>query len=234
MHAMPVSSPQLPPSPSPRRIATPSWLDLRLVLGVALVLGSVLLGAKVVSGARHTYPRVAARHDLAAGTILTARDLQLSRVQLPGQGAGVYLADVARVVGHQLSRPVSAGELVPSGALTRVPARTTVTVPLATGSAPDLRKGQRIELWVSASGCPSQVLLPDVTVQAVRTDTGGSFSEGDGGQDVVISVAPALADRVVRALGFDSVQLRAGVLLGPPVASAPLPDLAPCATSASR
>jgi hypothetical protein len=234
MHDMPDSIPQPPPSPSPRRIATPSWLDLRLVLGVALVLGSVLLGAKIVSGARHTYPRVEARHELAAGTILTARDLQLARVQLPGHGAGVYVDDVAGAVGRQLSRPVSAGELVPAGALSSVAAQTTVTVPLATGSAPDLRKGQRIELWVSASGCPSQVLLPDVAVQAVRTDDGGSFTDGSGGQNVVISVSPALADRVIQALADDSAKLRAGVLVGPRVAAGPLPDLASCPTSASR
>lgn len=233
MSPMPVPLAQ-PSSPRPRRIATPSWLDLRLVLGVALVLGSVLLGAKIVSGARHTYPRVAARHDLAVGTILTARDLQVSRVQLPGHGAGVYLGDVSNAVGRQLSRAVSAGELVPAGALARVAAQTTVTVPLATGSAPDLRKGQRVELWVSASSCPSQVLLSDVTVQAVRADTGGSFTEGSGGQNVVISVSPALADRVISALAFDQVQLRAGVLVGPRVASGPLPDLASCATPASR
>jgi hypothetical protein len=146
----------------------------------------------------------------------------------------VYLADLAGAVGRQLSRPVSAGELLPAGALARVAAQTTVTVPLAAGSAPDLHKGQRIELWVSASSCLSQVLLADVAVQAARADTGGSFTEGSGGQNVVISVSPVLADRVIGALAFDQVQLRAGVLVGPRAASTPLPDLAPCATSASR
>jgi hypothetical protein len=31
------------PGPAPRRVRPPRWLDLRLVLGVLLVLGSVLL-----------------------------------------------------------------------------------------------------------------------------------------------------------------------------------------------
>src|SRR3712207_7134950 len=42
--------------PSPRRVRPPRWLDLRLVLGVLLVLGSVLLGARVVGAADATVP----------------------------------------------------------------------------------------------------------------------------------------------------------------------------------
>ena len=93
-------------------------------------------------------------------------------------------------------------------------ARTTLTVPLAAGAAPDLRSGQRIEVWVSTASCSSVVLLPDVTVQAVHADTGGSFSNGTGGQDVVISVEPAVAGRVIQALALADVKLRAGILVG--------------------
>jgi hypothetical protein len=234
-----VSATPHPASPRPRRITTPSWLDVRLVLGVVLVLGSVLAGAKIVSGASRTYPTVAARHDLAAGTILTADDVTLARVQLPRHGAGVYLAQLDDAIGKELSRPVSAGELVPAGALATMAAHTTVTVPLAPGAAPDLRKGERIELWVSTSSCSSMVLLLDVTVQAVHDESSGSFSSGGDGQDVVVSVAPQLADRLVEALALDQVQLRAGILVGqgtggPPSASPVLPDLAPCESSTTR
>jgi hypothetical protein len=229
MSGVPV--PPDPPSPRPRRIATPSWLDLRLVLGVALVLASVLGGAQLFAHARRTYPKVAARRDLASGTILTADDVTLVRVQLPGAGRGVYLDHVQDAVGRTLARPVTAGELVPAGAVTAVPAGTTVTIPLPTGSAPDLRKGQRIELWASTSGCASVVLLPDVVVQSVRSDAGGAFGDGAAGQDVVISVPPALADRVVQALALDQVQLRAGVLVGPAQRTTALPDLGGCASA---
>lgn len=226
-------SPEPASSPHARRIATPSWLDLRLVLGVVLVLGSVLLGAKIVSSAGRTYPTVAARHDLAAGTILGPGDVTVARVQLPRHGTGVYLTSVDDAVGKRLSRAVSAGELVPIGALGTVPAQTTVTVPLAAGAAPDLHKGQRIELWVSSSSCSSLVLLPDVTVQSAHGDPDATFGNGSGGQDVVISVPPDLADRVIQALALDQVQLRAGVLVGagPDTgsgASQDLPDLTAC------
>lgn len=228
-----VTSPPAPPSPQPRRIATPRWLDLRLVLGVLLVLGSVLIGAKVVSSAEHTYPTVAARHDLAAGTVLTADDVRLAQVQLPHRGSGVYLPELKDAVGQQLRRPVSAGELLPADAIARVDPQTTVTVPLASGAAPDLRKGERIELWLSTSSCSSTVLLPAVTVQAVHADRGALSDGGSGGQDVVISVPPAQADRVVSALAIDQAQVRAGVLVGtePAHPTAQLPDLATCVPS---
>lgn len=224
------SPPPTPASPQPRRIATPRWLDLRLVLGVLLVLASVLIGAKVVASAEDTYPRVAARHDLAAGTVLSADDLRLVQVQLPHHGNGVYLAELKDVVGRQLRRPVAAGELVPTGAVVRVSPQTTVTVPLASGAAPDLRKGERIELWLSTASCSSVVLLPAVTVQAVHSDNGAIADSGSGGQDVVISVPPEQADRVVSALAIDQAQVRAGVLVGtgPADPATPLPDVATC------
>jgi SAF domain-containing protein len=218
-----------PPSPQPRRIATPSWFDLRLVLGVLLVLVSVLIGAKVVDGARSTTATVVATRDLAAGTVLTAGDVRLAQAQLPGHGKGVYLTATTGAVGRRLTRAVSRGELVPAAAVARVRTQTTLTVPLASGTAPDLRAGQRIELWVSSATCPSTVLLPDVTVQAVHPGDDGSFSDGTGGQNVVISVEPAQAGRVIAALALDEVKLRAGILVGPaagdPDRSAP-PDQA--------
>jgi len=230
-HPPPSTPPSVAPSPPARRLAAPSWLDLRLVLGVLLVLGSVLLGAKVVASARHTEARVAARRDLAAGVVLTAGDLTLTQVQLPDSRRGLYLSRLKDAVGRRLGRPVTAGELLPAAAVTGVPAQTTVTVPLASGSAPQLRKGQRIELWLSTPRCPSVVLLPDVPVQAVHGDAGGSFGAGSDGQDVVISVSPGLAERVVAALALEDVRLRAGVLTGgAPANDQPvLPDLGACA-----
>jgi hypothetical protein len=224
-----------PTSPRPRRIAPPRWLDLRLVLGVALVLGSVLVGARVVSEARATYPAVAVRRDLAAGTVLAARDVRLTQVQLPGHGNGVYLSKLSDAIGRQLNHPVAAGELLAADAIAQPARQTTVTVPLVEGAAPDLRKGQRIELWVSTKTCTSVVVLPDVTVQAVHADSGGSFSSGTGSQDVVISVAPDLADRVITALALEDATVRAGVLVGDREAAgsaADLPDLQVCSPAA--
>lgn len=221
------------PSPQPRRLATPSWLDLRLVLGVVLVLASVLIGARVVSSASDTTGAVTATRDLAVGSILTAADVRITQVQLSAQGRSVYLGAVHAAVGKRLQRPVARDELVPAAAVARVPAQTTLTVPLGSGAAPALRTGQRIEVWVSTATCGSVVLLPAVTVQSVRTNDDSSFSTGSGGQDVVVSVAPDVADRVIAALALDQVKLRAGVLLGASDRSAAPGDLSACAASSA-
>ena len=218
-----------PVSPRPRRIAGPSWFDLRLVFGVLLVLGSVLLGARIISAARNTYPRVVATRDLAAGSVLTTGDVTLAQVRLSSQVDGAYVTDLAGTLGKQLSRPVSAGELVPRDALSMTAAQTTVTVPFASGAAPDLHRGERIEVWLSTTACPSAILLPDVPVQAVHADD-SSFAAGNDAQDVVLSLAPTLADRVVQALALDGAQLRAGVLTGPSrLPDGALPDISVCA-----
>ncbi len=224
-----------PPSPQPRRITTPRWLDLRLVLGVLLVLVSVLIGAKVVAGADRTHQAVAVTRDLAAGTVVTADDVRLARVRLPNHGDGVYLSSMDDAVGKRLTRAVSRGELLPAASVAGLTERTTVVVPLGSGTAPQLRAGQRIVVWVSTSRCASVVLLPDVVVQSVHADSGGSFGAASGAQNVVVSVEPAAAVRVVQAQAIEGAKLRAGVLVGRSDAasdapSAAAPDLAGCAS----
>jgi hypothetical protein len=218
------------PSPTPRRVQGPSWLDLRLVLGVVLVLVSVLLGAKIVSGANHSYRMLAVTRDLAPGTVLSRDDVEAVRVQLPDRGRGIYLASGSDVLGKQLNRALTSGELIPVAALGVPAALTTVTVPLAADAAPALATGQRVEIWLSTKTCAAVVLLADVTVQDVHASDGGSFTS-TGGQSVVVSVPRALAGRVVSALARDGATIRAGILTGPAQSAANdgLPDLDGCA-----
>lgn len=221
------------PSPTPRRISRPSWFDLRLVLGIILVLAAVLIGAKVVSSARHTDKELAVTRDLAAGSTLRASDLQILDAQLPGK-ARVYVNDKAKAIGKVLDRPLARGELLPAAALGAAPGRTTVSVPFAADSAPRLNRGQRIVVWLSTKSCPSVLLLSDVTVQDVHAADAGTFASGGVGQDVVLTVAPDLAERVVGALAIEDATIRAGVLTGPAGSSPPvLPELRSCGAAPS-
>jgi hypothetical protein len=217
-------------SPAPRRLQSPSWLDLRLVLGLLLVAGSIFAGAVVVARAQHTSRVLASTRDLAAGTTLGTGDLSYVSVKLPASNGRRYLDERSDAVGKQLTRAVKRGELVPAAAVRAVPARTTVSVPFAAGAAPSLRSGERIEVWLTTKSCASVVLLADVTVQSVHDARAGSVVS-DGGQDAVLSVAPELADRVMGALASDGATIRAGVLTGAQQAAdanAHLPDLTGC------
>jgi SAF domain len=214
-------------SPVPRRVKQPSWLDVRFVLGIALVLASVVIGARVVAAADHSYRLLAAGRDLAAGTVLRPGDLTTVSAHVPSRGLYVSAADVT---GRQLTRPVTAGELLPASALAVAPTLTTVTVPFADTQAPDLRAGERIEVWLSTKTCASVVLLPDTAVQDVSSSGGGSFSSAND-QNVTLSLPPALASRVVTALALDGGVLRAGILTGPSQTASTLADLGGCASS---
>src|SRR5215218_10248599 len=120
------------PGPTPRRVRPPRWLDLRLVLGVLLVLGSVLLGARVVSAADATVPVWAATGDLAPGTELTAADLVPVDVRLD-DAAQAYVSASTRPEGRSLSRVVQEGELIPRSALEEPSELVQVALPVQAG-----------------------------------------------------------------------------------------------------
>ena len=123
---------------------------------------------------------------------------------------------------------LGAGELVPLSALTSAPQTTTVSIPVAAGAAPELKPGQTAEFWLSTKTCRGVVLLDHATLQDVR-DATGSFSSS-GGQDVVLSLLPDQAARVIQALALPDVQIRVGVLAGttPAAASTGSPPLDGC------
>ena len=95
--------------------------------------------------ARRGHPRPRRRHRPAR-----RRPARSRRCSCPSDGAACYLTPVddAR---RQAARPraVARASWCPAAPSPRSRARTTVTVPLAAGAAPDLRTGQRIEVWVS-------------------------------------------------------------------------------------
>ena len=161
--------------PVPRRVRPPRWLDLRLVLGVLLVLGSVLLGARVVTAADATVPVWSAGGDLAAGTVLTADDLVPVSVRLD-DAADAYLATSTRPAGRVLGRAVQAGELVPRSALEEPSGLVQLALPVQAGFVPPgLARGQVVDVYAVAD-----------PVAGAAADTGGDV-------DVVVSAAPVQA-----------------------------------------
>src|SRR4051812_18242447 len=138
------------PGPTPRRTRPPRWLDLRLVLGVLLVLGSVLLGARVVGAADATVPVWAVTGNLAAGTELSADDLRAVDVRL-GDAANAYLSTSTHPEGSTLSRAVRAGELLPRAALDPTTELVQLALPVQSGYVPPgLERGQVVDVYAVA------------------------------------------------------------------------------------
>lgn len=219
------------PSPMPRRMPRPGWLDTRLIMGVGLVIVAVVLGATVVSGADHRTPVWVLSRDVAAGTVLKADDLGVARVQLGSAGAR-YVPSSEAVVGRALTYAMHAGELLPRAELVTPPAGVTVTIPVRAENAPKLDRGVRITVWVSGKFCRGVVVLSGVPVQDVRQSGGSSFGTSNA-MGVVVSVPSEDAQRIISALDLDGAVVRVGVLADGE-APAAVGNLLGCATSAQR
>jgi hypothetical protein len=131
--------------PPATRASTPGWRDPRLWIGVVLVTGSVVAGARILSGAG----------DLVAGQTLTAGDLRATRVRFDEDAdRDRYLeVDDELPATLTLTRPLTAGELVPAAALGEEPADDTVAVSIAVSAEhvpTDLVRGSRVDVWVLA------------------------------------------------------------------------------------
>ena len=198
------------PGSAPRRIRPPRWLDLRLVLGVLLVLGSVLLGARVVAAADATVPVWSAAGDLAAGTVLAAGDLVPVDVRLDDV-AGAYLATSTRPEGRTLARAVRNGELLPRTALEEPAGLVQLALPVQAGYVPPgLDRGQVVDVYAvadpaagaTATGDGSVALVVAAApVQAVSGRTEGVLSTATTTVQVVVSVPVDQAPVVLEAIG---------------------------------
>ena len=198
---------EMPPGPAPRRVRPPRWLDLRLVLGVLLVLGSVLMGARVVSAADATVPVWAASSDLAPGTEISPDDLVAVDVRLD-EAAKAYLSTSERPDGWLLSRAVRAGELLPYSALEEASERVQVALPVQAGFVPPaLTRGQLIDVYAVADPAAGATVVADgsvtlvveqATVQETSERADGVLSTPTTTVQVVISVP---ADEAADVLG---------------------------------
>lgn len=113
--------PAAPPTSAPAatRTRAPGWRDPRLWVGVVVVAGSVLLGARVVGAADDTVTVWAAAEELPAGAPLRPDDLVAARVRFADEAdLAAYLQTSQELPADAvLGRSVGAGELVPGAAL---------------------------------------------------------------------------------------------------------------------
>jgi Flp pilus assembly protein CpaB len=162
--------------PAATRTRTPGWRDPRLWVGVVLVTGSVVAGARILSSADDMTQVWSASADLVVGQTLTADDLRATRVRFDDA------ADHDRYLGVDdelpasltLTRPLAEGELVPAAALGEAATEDTValSIAVATEHVPTgLARGSRVDVWViddqagaRRGGAGAELVLDDITV----------------------------------------------------------------------
>jgi hypothetical protein len=179
------------------------------VLGVLLVLGSVLLGVRVVGAADATVPVWAVTGDLAAGTELGAGDLRAVDVRL-GDAADAYLSTSTRPEGRTLSRAVRAGELLPRAALDETTELVQLALPVQSGYVPPgLARGQVVDVYAVADPAAGATGVADgsvtlvvrkAPVQAISGRSEGVLSTPTTAIQVVVAVASDDAPDVLAAI----------------------------------
>ncbi|MCF6376750.1 SAF domain-containing protein [Nocardioides KLBMP 9356] len=159
--------------PAATRSGSAGWRDPRLWIGVVLVTGSVVAGARLLSTADDMTSVWAASSDLAAGQTITADDLRATRLRFDDA------SDQQRYLGVDeelpatltLTRPLAAGELVPSAALGEQSDDDAVDVSVAVAAEhvpTGLGRGSRVDVWVigddRGSRSEAELVLEDVLV----------------------------------------------------------------------
>lgn len=204
-------------SPPAQRLVPRRWLDARAVLGIVLLLGSMVGGARLFAAAGRETSVWAAAHDLAPGERLSGADLRAVRVRL-NDAARRYVTGAAPA-GYVVVRYVAAQELLPVAAVApsaRADTSRLVTVPVQAGHLPpDLAPGDRVDVYLSprsvggagaASGPPAPTLVLAAAVVQARPSGGRTFG-ADAALSVVLVVPVDRVAEVVRAAESGAVDL---------------------------
>lgn len=185
---------------------------MRVVVGVLVVIGSVVLGARVVGAERQLATVWVTTTDLQAGTVLTGDDLTGLEVNL-ADGADRYFAASAPIVGKQLLRPLGSGEIVPVGAVGD-PAADSRLLALSVDPdqvLPGLARGSVIDVYlVSGTATESTTALvgADLTVQEVTAPSSGGLSgASSSGYQVVVRLPTAAAQKLITQLAGGTIKI---------------------------
>ncbi|MDZ5622877.1 hypothetical protein [Nocardioides bizhenqiangii] len=159
--------------PAATRVARAGWRDPRLWIGLLIVAGSVVLGARLLAAADDTVSVWAVVDDQGVGAPVGADDVVAVRVRFADdEELERYLSAADPLPeGMVLSRGIGAGELLPRAAIDTAQDAGTVQVPL------DLEPhrvpgtvdaGSVIDVYVGGRGkeVPQGPALSEVTVVA--------------------------------------------------------------------
>ncbi|KAA1400201.1 hypothetical protein [Aeromicrobium ginsengisoli] len=193
---------------SAQRLRIRAWRDPRLLIGLLLVLGATILGARLAAASDDTVEYWSIRSDVAAGDAVNRDTLQATRVRLSSETKGSYLRTneefAAPLDDLVWAHGVSAGALVDKGALVRRSATMRSQLPLsvAEGAAPaDLGRGDLVDVWVGPGPGDEPAGKARLVLESVRVIESGDDAAAQAG---------SLAQTVL--VDVDKTQLRGSVV----------------------
>jgi Flp pilus assembly protein CpaB len=137
-----------------RRVSQPGWLNVKTVLGLLLFAAAFAGGQRILTTAAETSRVLAVTRDIPQDATLTEQDVRFVDVKLPSDLLGHYVSTVEAIDGAIMTRPLRAGELVPSGWVADEPARPlgrsmTIPVPPEHAVGGDLSAGDRVDVFAT-------------------------------------------------------------------------------------
>ncbi|MDP9444652.1 MAG: hypothetical protein M3P83_10040 [Actinomycetota bacterium] len=170
-------------TPPARRLQPARWRDPRLWIGLLLVAGSVVVGARLLAAADDTVGVWATPRDVADGAGLSPDALVVEQVRFADAGAAAryLLASEGLPAEAVAGRNLAAGELIPRTAVTTRGSAPAVELPVlvgASGAPEDLQPGEVVDVWVvpeAPAGEPAaaaDLVLPRARVVGAARDSG--------------------------------------------------------------
>lgn len=192
--------------PSARRIARWQWRDLRLWFGLALIVVSMLAGARLLSSSQESVTVWRAVRDLAPGAVPEVEPVTV----VLGDSASAYAVASTPLAGR-MRMPVAAGALIPAGATASVETAQSrqVTVAVDPLHAPvDLAAGDIVDVWATPSSAGQSTGVPVLVLPKALVLQSSPDALGVAGQlAVVIEVAADEVTQVVTAVRTGQVDL---------------------------
>lgn len=173
-------------------LSSPRRFDLRLIIGVVIVIATALAGFALVSAANNTTSVYTAAKSLSPGHVIKDSDLVLTDVKL-GKSSSAYLDAKDLTQGAVVTKAVAAGELVPLSAVgtAKQVATTNVVVQLDLPLSTDAVVGSTVDVWASmAAGQgifgPPAVIISGAQIAHITEATGLAASTGGVRVEIVV------------------------------------------------
>ncbi len=188
------------------------WGDVRLWVGVSVLIGSMFIGARVMASGEETVTLWRATSDLAVGS----RPVSVEPIVVALGGSEESYFQGVNPPSGVVIRPVGMGEFIPAAALGSagaIPVRVVTVAVDPLHVAIGVNSGDQVDVWASvdpskvstsdpASTAPNKVLA-HITVEEIARDVVGTG--GDIG--VVLSVPEADIPALVMAMRTGVIDL---------------------------
>lgn len=134
---------------------------LKTILGGCLIAASFISALVISNSSSRMITVWSAAVDLGKGEVITAEDVVISKVLLPGN-AGNYIDGQVSIIGSSVVRAIGIDELIPAYALSRQIDEQLQQVPIAIAFSQvpkDIGSGQRVDIYgITKSELRSQSL----------------------------------------------------------------------------